>query len=65
MKPVTLIPKTHKDPAKKKTFMPFFLMIIDRIIINKTLTNLNKEHNKNIIHHDQVGSIQGCRNYSI
>ena len=36
---ITLIPKPHKDPTKKKNFGPIFLMNINAKIVNKILAN--------------------------
>jgi hypothetical protein len=58
---ITLIPKPHKDPTKKKNFRPNTLINIDAKVLNKILTNLIQEHIKTIIHHDQVGSIPGMQ----
>jgi hypothetical protein len=40
-------------------------MNTDAKILNKILANQIEEHPKTIIHHEQVGSSQGCRDYSI
>jgi hypothetical protein len=54
---ITLIPKPHKDPTKKKNFRPVSLMNIDAKILNKTLAKRIQEHIKMIINHDQAGFI--------
>jgi hypothetical protein len=58
MKLITLIPKPQKDPTKIENFRPMSLMNIDAKIL-KILTIWIQEHNKTIIHPDQVGFIQG------
>jgi hypothetical protein len=40
---ITLIPKQHKDPAKKVNFRPVSLMNIDAKIFNKILTDRMQE----------------------
>jgi hypothetical protein len=56
------IPKPPKDPTNKENFRPISLMIV--YILDKILTNLIEEHIKTLIHHNQVGFIQGCRDSS-
>ena len=55
---ITLIPKSHKDPTKKKNTRPISLLNIDAKIIYKILANRIQEHIKMAIHHDQVGFLQ-------
>ena len=62
---ITLIPKPKKDPTKIENFRPIYLMNIDAKILNKVLPNRIQEHIKTIIHPDQVGFIQGCKDGSI
>jgi hypothetical protein len=40
---ITVIPKPHKDPAKKENYKPIFLMNIDANFLNKILANRIQE----------------------
>ena len=62
---ITLVPKPDKDTTKKENYRPISLMNRDAKILKKILANRIHQHGKRIIHHDQVGFIQGCKDSSI
>ena len=62
---ITLIPKPDKDNTQKENYRPISLMNMDAKILNKILTNRIQQHIKKLIHHDQLGLFQGCKDSSI
>ena len=58
---LTLIPTPQKDTTKKENYRPISLMYIDAKILNSKLANRIQDYFREIIHHDQVGFIQGCK----
>ena len=62
---ITLIPKPDKDNTQKENYRSISLMNIDGKILNKILANRIQQHIKKLVHHDQVGFFQGCKDSSI
>ena len=62
---ITLMPKPDKDNTKKENYRPISLINIDAKIFNKILANRIQQHVKKLLHHDQVGLFQECKDISI
>ena len=62
---ITLMPKPDKDNTKKENYRPISLINIDAKIFNKILANRIQQHVKKLLHHDQVGLFQECKDSSI
>ena len=58
---ITLIPKPGKDNMKKRKLEANITDEHGWKILNKFLANRIQQHNKKLIHHDQVGCIPGMQ----
>ena len=60
---ITLIPKPDKDNTRKENYRPMSLMNIDPKILNKILANRIHLHIIKLIHHHQIGFLQGMQRF--
>ena len=62
---IILIQKSEKDNTKNENYMLISLLNIDAKLLNKILAKRIQQQIKKLIHRDQLGLIQGCKDSSI